>query len=83
MVLESTGGKMEEVILEIMKTIKSMDMVCIVGPTEENMMETGKTENSMVKVNIIKQIAASEWEFGIMVADSIGLMSNLKIVVDA
>ena len=82
MALESTGGKMVEAILEIMKTIKSMDMVSIVGQTVENMMETGRTGSSMAKVSITKQIAVSELEFGIMVVDSIGLMSNLKIVAD-
>ena len=44
---------MVEVMREIMRMIKSMDLEHFIGQMEENMWDAGNKENNMVEVNII------------------------------
>jgi dTDP-4-dehydrorhamnose 3,5-epimerase-like enzyme len=64
-----TGGNMRVNTL----TIKNMDMVFIPGQMAVNIMETGKTESSMEKVNIFFPLEYSVKVFGKTVTDLNGL----------
>merc|ERR1712086_1136853 len=80
MVKESILGKTEECMKESTFMIRSKAMVFTDGPTAENTMVNGKTENSMEKVNMCSQIETKEKVFGRMAIEVNGPPRKSNII---
>jgi hypothetical protein len=61
---ESTPGKMEDDMKEIISMTESMDSVFIHGKMEDNILVIGKTENNTEKEHTDKQLDKKRRESG-------------------